>query len=99
MIPWCQEKNDDELRGMVDTCIRRAILLDRVFENPYQEGQIIAFCEFNSKEVWFVLGDDFINGDPNKVVVTLRVHKDSQFKEEYDEVYENPNQTGQHPEV
>jgi len=80
----CEELvSDDNIRKLVHKQVTLGVEANNVFENPLRKGQLIVFARLWSVPCWFVLGDE---EDGVRRVITVRIHKDRSFGDEYKEV-------------
>lgn len=78
-----RELAGQEIRELVHKLVLNGINQQHVFENPLRTNQLIVFARLWGAPCWFVLGEE---EDGTRKVVTVRMHKDKNFGEEFKEV-------------
>lgn len=78
-----REASGEELRDLILKLATTGILEHHVFENPLRPQQIIVFARLWGAPCWIVLGEEV---DGARKIITVRIHKDRSFGDEYQEV-------------
>ena len=78
-----RELSGEEVREIVQKHVTDGIEQHFVFENPLRSKQFVVFARIWGAPCWIVLGEE---KDKTRRAITVRMHKEKDFGEEYAEV-------------